>query len=72
MSLSVPPPPTPSKDVAKLLAQHNMSGLPVLDSEDRVVGVVCEGDLLVRRTGSEPATGAAPDGAGRRPPPREP
>jgi CBS domain-containing protein len=53
------------KDVAKLLAQHNISGLPVLDSEDRVLGVISESDLLVRQTGSEPAAGASPDGAGR-------
>jgi CBS domain-containing protein len=58
--------PTDSfKDVAKLLAQHNISGLPVLDSEDRVLGVISESDLLVRQTGSEPTVGASPDGAGR-------
>ncbi|MFB6777273.1 CBS domain-containing protein [Streptomyces sp. NPDC056352] len=53
------------KDVAKLLAQHNISGLPVLDSEDRVVGVISESDLLVRQTGTGPATGTSPEGAGR-------
>ncbi|MFE7708641.1 CBS domain-containing protein [Streptomyces sp. NPDC057486] len=53
------------KDVAKLLAEHNISGLPVLDSEDRVVGVISESDLLVRQTGTEPATGTSPEGAGR-------
>ncbi|MGW2270162.1 CBS domain-containing protein [Streptomyces yangpuensis] len=40
---------TSFKDVAKLLAQHDISGLPVVDDEDRVVGVVSESDLLVRR-----------------------
>ncbi|MGW1085409.1 CBS domain-containing protein [Streptomyces sp. NPDC002596] len=53
------------KDVAKLLAQYNISGLPVLDSEDRVVGVISESDLLVRQTGTEPATGTSPEGTGR-------
>ncbi|MER7467293.1 CBS domain-containing protein [Streptomyces sp. NPDC097981] len=39
-------PDTPFKDVAKLLAQHDVSGVPVLDDEDRVVGVVSQTDLL--------------------------
>ncbi|NXY97157.1 CBS domain-containing protein [Streptomyces sp. BR123] len=39
-------PDTPFKDVAKLLAQHDISGVPVLDGEDRVVGVVSQTDLL--------------------------
>ncbi|AXE24246.1 hypothetical protein C0216_12975 [Streptomyces globosus] len=37
---------TAFKDVAKLLAQHDISGVPVLDDEDRVVGVVSQTDLL--------------------------
>ncbi|WP_328863768.1 CBS domain-containing protein [Streptomyces virginiae] len=40
---------TSFKDVAKLLAQHDISGLPVVDDEDRVVGVVSETDLLIRQ-----------------------
>lgn len=40
---------TSFKDVAKLLAQHDVSGLPVVDDEDRVVGVVSESDLLARQ-----------------------
>ncbi|MCX5151650.1 MULTISPECIES: CBS domain-containing protein [unclassified Streptomyces] len=40
---------TSFKDVAKLLAQHDVSGLPVVDDEDRVVGVVSESDLLIRQ-----------------------
>ncbi|MEV7414534.1 CBS domain-containing protein [Streptomyces sp. NPDC089919] len=36
------------KDVAKLLAQHDISGVPVLDDEDRVVGVVSQTDVLAR------------------------
>ncbi|WKV75899.1 CBS domain-containing protein [Streptomyces sp. PCS3-D2] len=39
-------PETAFKDVAKLLAQYGVSGLPVLDDEDRVVGVVSQTDLL--------------------------
>ncbi|MDX6757974.1 CBS domain-containing protein [Streptomyces sp. F8] len=41
-------PETAFKDVAKLLAQYGVSGLPVLDDEDRVVGVVSQTDLLAR------------------------
>ncbi|MGW4161011.1 CBS domain-containing protein [Streptomyces sp. NPDC004788] len=42
-------PTTPFRDVAKLLAEHDISGVPVLDEDDRVVGVVSESDLLARR-----------------------
>ncbi|MFB6821052.1 CBS domain-containing protein [Streptomyces virginiae] len=37
---------TAFKDIAKLLAQYDISGVPVLDDEDRVVGVVSQTDLL--------------------------
>ncbi|MFB6614293.1 CBS domain-containing protein [Streptomyces sp. NPDC085524] len=39
-------PATAFKDVVKLLAQYDISGLPVLDEEDRVVGVVSQTDVL--------------------------
>ncbi|MGW7368795.1 CBS domain-containing protein, partial [Streptomyces sp. NPDC054841] len=42
-------PSTPFKAVAKQLAEHDISGLPVLDEDDRVVGVISESDLLVRQ-----------------------
>ncbi|MFH8516270.1 CBS domain-containing protein [Streptomyces gelaticus] len=55
---------TSFKEVAKLLAQHDISGLPVLDEEDRVVGVVSESDLLSRQAARNPdAGGTAPSGA---------
>ncbi|MFD8288470.1 CBS domain-containing protein [Streptomyces lavendulae] len=41
-------PGTAFKDVANLLAQYDISGVPVLDGEDRVVGVVSQTDLLAR------------------------
>ncbi|MFI8371906.1 CBS domain-containing protein [Streptomyces sp. NPDC085466] len=37
------------RDVAKLLAEHDISGLPVVDADDHVVGVVSESDLLAHR-----------------------
>jgi len=40
--------------LAKLLSDRRISGVPVVDSEKRVVGVVSEGDLLHRaETGTE-------------------
>ncbi|CAM5481307.1 hypothetical protein GCM10010329_29540 [Streptomyces spiroverticillatus] len=39
-------PDTPFKEVARLLAEHRISGLPVVDADDRVVGVISETDLL--------------------------
>ncbi|MFJ3636013.1 CBS domain-containing protein [Streptomyces sp. NPDC090112] len=41
-------PGTAFKEVAKLLAQYDVSGLPVLDDDDHVVGVVSQTDLLAR------------------------
>ncbi|WP_031153508.1 CBS domain-containing protein [Streptomyces xanthophaeus] len=55
---------TPFKDVAKLLAQHDISGLPVLDDDDRVLGVVSESDLIGRAAADHPPMGEEPD-AGR-------
>ncbi|MDO9534692.1 MAG: CBS domain-containing protein [Bacillota bacterium] len=34
--------------VARLLLEHNISGLPVTDAEGRVLGVITEGDLVIR------------------------
>jgi CBS domain-containing protein len=36
------------KDVAVLMINHRVSGVPVLDQEGRLVGIVTEGDLLRR------------------------
>lgn len=36
------------REVAKMLAEHDISGVPVLDEDDHVVGVVSESDLLAR------------------------
>ncbi|MFI9292169.1 CBS domain-containing protein [Streptomyces gardneri] len=41
-------PATPFRDVAELLAEHDISGVPVVDEDDHVVGVVSESDLLAR------------------------
>ncbi|MDI9883357.1 CBS domain-containing protein [Streptomyces sp. HNM0645] len=49
---------TPLKDVAQLLARHRISGLPVVDADDKVLGMISATDL-VRRQASQarPAQG---------------
>ena len=47
-------PETAIAEAAGLLLQHRISGLPVVDHEGRVVGIVTEGDFLRRiETGTE-------------------
>jgi CBS domain-containing protein len=44
--------------VAKVLSERGISGVPVVDAADRLVGIVSEGDLLHRvETGTERLTG---------------
>ncbi|QTE01984.1 CBS domain-containing protein [Streptomyces cyanogenus] len=40
---------TPFKEVARLLAHHRISGLPVVDEDDKVIGVLSETDLITRQ-----------------------
>ncbi|MFE1291798.1 CBS domain-containing protein [Streptomyces sp. NPDC058751] len=40
---------TSVKDVARLLDRHRISGLPVVDHDDKVVGVISETDLIRRQ-----------------------
>ncbi|MER6441244.1 CBS domain-containing protein [Streptomyces sp. NPDC001185] len=40
---------TPFKEVAQLLHEHRISGLPVIDEDDKVLGVISETDLMVRQ-----------------------
>lgn len=46
-------PETPLKEVARILIEHRISGLPVVDAEGRVLGVVSEGDLIVKERETE-------------------
>ncbi len=41
-------PKTPIHEAAKLMVDHGVSGLPVVDDAGRVVGIVSEGDLILR------------------------
>jgi CBS domain-containing protein len=44
----------PIQSVAKLMADHGISAVPVVDNENRVIGMISEGDLLHRvETGTE-------------------
>lgn len=38
------------QDAARSLVEHRISGLPVVDGEGRVIGIITEADLMVRRT----------------------
>ena len=47
-------PETTVQDLAKLLSEKGISGVPVVENGDRLVGIVSEGDLLHRaETGTE-------------------
>ncbi len=39
-------PQTPIRDVAKLMCAKRIGGVPVIDQEKRVIGIVSEGDLI--------------------------
>jgi CBS domain-containing protein len=46
-------PETPLRKAAAVLAESKISGMPVVDAADNVVGVLSEGDIVVRAGGSE-------------------
>ncbi|MEU6144570.1 CBS domain-containing protein [Streptomyces sp. NPDC047081] len=50
---------TSFKEVARLLDEHRISGLPVVDHDDKVLGVV-SGTDLIRRQAKRPANRHAP------------
>ena len=50
-------PETPLKDVATLLVERGISGLPVRDDDGAVVGVLSEADLLVKQGGPKRPSG---------------
>jgi CBS domain-containing protein len=41
---------TPLKEIARQLVEHGVSAMPVLDEEDRLLGVVSEADLVNRES----------------------
>jgi CBS domain-containing protein len=44
---------TPLKEVARLLVEHGISGVPVCDTQGRVVGVVSEADFIMKESGPD-------------------
>jgi CBS domain-containing protein len=44
-------PRTPLKEVARLLVSEHVSGLPVVDDDGSVIGVVSEADILAKERG---------------------
>ena len=59
-------PDAPLKDVAGTLVEHGISAVPVVDGDDRLVGIVSEADLLALEAapgpGSRPVRAAARKG----------
>ncbi|MFI7296566.1 CBS domain-containing protein [Streptomyces sp. NPDC050121] len=45
---------TPFKDVVRLLDRHRISGLPVVDADDKVVGVISGTDLIRHQAAGAP------------------
>jgi CBS domain-containing protein len=50
-------PEAPLKDVAAILIEHRISGLPVISEQNKVLGVVSEADIVVKERGPKPRHG---------------
>ncbi|MCC9306100.1 CBS domain-containing protein [Kitasatospora sp. RB6PN24] len=48
------------REIAELLTEYRISAVPVVDAEDRPVGVVSEGDLIRAQAAQEDASGLLP------------
>ncbi|MGQ4877699.1 CBS domain-containing protein [Billgrantia sp. LNSP4103-1] len=46
-------PDTDVREIARLLLEHNISAVPVVDAGDKVLGIVSEGDLIRRVENNE-------------------
>jgi CBS domain-containing protein len=42
---------TTVEEIARLLSEHHIGGMPVVDEDDRVIGIVCESDLFLKEKG---------------------
>jgi CBS-domain-containing membrane protein len=40
---------TPVKELARIMVEHQISALPVLDEDDRLIGVVSEADVILKQ-----------------------
>lgn len=52
-------PETPFKEVAELLADNGVSAVPVVDADDRIIGIISEADLLRKAADRPDASGLA-------------
>ncbi|MGW5418667.1 CBS domain-containing protein [Streptomyces sp. NPDC003943] len=50
----------PFKEIVRVLAQHRVTAVPVVDGENRVIGVVSEGDLMRKTADQAMAPGDMP------------
>jgi CBS domain-containing protein len=48
-------PDTPFKQVARILTNRRVSGMPVVDADHRVLGVLSTADLLIKESRTEPS-----------------
>lgn len=46
-------PETPLKEVARLLVEHRIGGMPVVDAGNVVVGVISESDFVIKERGAD-------------------
>jgi CBS domain-containing protein len=53
-------PDTPFKEIAQLLARNDITAVPVVDDQDRPLGVVSEADLLRHEAAGEDPAGLLP------------
>ncbi len=44
-------PDTPLQQAVQMISDHHLSGLPVVNSEGRLIGELTEQDLMVRESG---------------------
>jgi CBS domain-containing protein len=54
-------PDTPFKEIAQLLAGNDITSVPVIDDQDRPLGVVSEADLLRNEAAGEDPNGLLPE-----------
>lgn len=53
-------PDTPFKDIARLLSHNDVTAVPVLDDQDRPLGIVSEADLLRHQAAGDDPAGLLP------------
>lgn len=53
-------PDTPIKEAAALLVRHGISGAPVVDDHEQLIGIVSESDLMALETSPDPRSRILP------------